>query len=79
MIKYKCDMCGVEGFNKKDIGIFTLPRRIIVDVTDAVGTKLKEFDTYGLAETHICETCCVKMAHMFSRVESSECQENIKD
>lgn len=72
IIQYKCDMCGAECINKKDINAFTMPRILRHYIVDAIGVKLKSFEMYGKVETHLCEMCCAKIAHILEIVEPDE-------
>lgn len=72
MIQYKCDYCGTESINKSDIGIFTMPRMLRYNIEDGIGVTLKTINRFGIAETHLCEVCCIKFANMFKVIDVEE-------
>lgn len=71
-MQYKCDMCGAENISNKDIEIFTMPRMVRCYATNSFGVKLLSFDKREAAETHLCESCCLKIAHAFAVAEINE-------
>ena len=69
MILYKCDMCG-DVRNKEGINIIEhFPRRLRTYAKDTIGVKLVSFETFGFAETHLCNICCEKVAASLKHAE----------
>ena len=69
MIQYTCDLCG-EFSNKKDLSIIdSFPRRIAFSTVDVMGRKMTSFEDVGTGETHLCASCCKKIAYMFPVIE----------
>ena len=69
MIQYKCDLCG-EVLDTKHTNIIEhFPRRVFTPVTDCTGAKITSFEDVWLEETHLCKSCCCKIAAMFPVIE----------
>ena len=71
MIQYKCDMCGKEALNKKDVMIIdNFPRKIHQHVTDGNGVEILPYiDIISSKETHFCMSCCCKLADTLPIIE----------
>ena len=71
MIQYKCDMCGTEALNKQDVIIIdNFPRVIHQRITDGMGVELiPPMDVIQNTETHLCMSCCCKLARTLPIIE----------
>lgn len=65
MIQYKCDLCG-EVKNVNNINIFEKFPRLVRSIASFESDSKNRFvNIPGIAETHLCNNCCNKIAEMF--------------